>query len=146
LPSAYMTRLRIAQQLVLLLVAGSFVGFMAGCSVIGGRNTGAVNPRPTPIAPAAPVAAPTPADIAAIPDAIPRFEPRSRNGNPPFYDVLGRRYAVLPTANGYVERGVASWYGPGFHGVSTSMGEPYDMYGMTRIRPCRFPATRASPI
>ena len=62
---------------------------------------------------------------------MPRFEPRSRNGNPPFYEVLGRRYAVLATAQGYVERGVASWYGPGFHGVSTSMGEPYDMYAMT---------------
>ena len=34
---------------------------------------------------------------------------------PPFYDVLGKRYFVLPTAEGYVERGVASWYGPGFH-------------------------------
>ncbi len=116
---------------MLLLIAGSLAGFMAGCSVVGGRITGPVNPRPAPVAPAAPASVPTPADIAAIPDAVPRFEPRSRNGNPPFYDVLGRRYAVLPTANGYVERGVASWYGPGFHGVSTSMGEPYDMYGMT---------------
>src|SRR5580704_14311622 len=130
-PSVCMSSLRKSQHLVLLLLAGSLAGFMAGCSVVGGRNTAPVNPRPAPIAPAAPVAAPTPADIAAIPDAIPRFEPRSRNGNPPFYDVLGRRYAVLPTANGYVERGVASWYGPGFHGVSTSTGEHYDMYGMT---------------
>jgi rare lipoprotein A len=31
----------------------------------------------------------------------------------------------------YRERGVASWYGPGFHKVRTSTGEPYDMYGMT---------------
>ena len=31
----------------------------------------------------------------------------------------------------YVERGVASWYGPGFNKVGTSTGEPYDMYGMT---------------
>jgi rare lipoprotein A len=30
-----------------------------------------------------------------------------------------------------VERGVASWYGPDFHGRNTSSGEPYDMYGMT---------------
>jgi len=30
-----------------------------------------------------------------------------------------------------VERGVASWYGPGFHEVRTSTQEPYDMYGMT---------------
>jgi rare lipoprotein A len=62
---------------------------------------------------------------------VPRVEPRSRNGNPPFYDVLGKRYYVLSSSSGYVERGVASWYGPGFHQVRTSTGEPYDMYGMT---------------
>jgi len=38
---------------------------------------------------------------------------------------------VLASADGYVERGVASWYGPDFHGRNTSSGEPYDMYGMT---------------
>jgi rare lipoprotein A len=120
-----MTSSRGSQRLAWLLLGGSLLGFIAGCSVVGGRNTGAVSPHPTPIAVA------PPADIAAIPDAVPRFEPRSRNGNPPFYDVLGRRYTVLSSAKDYVERGVASWYGPGFHGVSTSMGEPYDMYGMT---------------
>jgi rare lipoprotein A len=29
------------------------------------------------------------------------------------------------------QRGVASWYGPGFHGQTTSNGETYDQYGMT---------------
>ena len=72
-----------------------------------------------------------PRDFASIPDAVPRFELRSHRGNPPFYDALGKRYFVLASADGYVERGVASWYGPTFHGASTSMGEPYDMYGMT---------------
>lgn len=32
---------------------------------------------------------------------------------------------------GYVERGVASWYGPGFHGNKTSNGERYDMHQFT---------------
>lgn len=32
---------------------------------------------------------------------------------------------------GYVERGVASWYGPGFHGNRTANGERYDMYKLT---------------
>lgn len=32
---------------------------------------------------------------------------------------------------GYVERGVASWYGPGFHGNKTAAGERYDMYKLT---------------
>jgi len=72
-----------------------------------------------------------PPNIAAIPDAVPRYELKSHHGNPPFYDVLGKRYFVLAKADGYVERGVASWYGPTFHGVNTSMGEPYDMYAMT---------------
>jgi rare lipoprotein A len=69
--------------------------------------------------------------LETVPDAIPRFEPRSLYGNPPFYDVFGKRYFVMPSSVGYVERGVASWYGPGFHKVRTSMGETYDMYGMT---------------
>ncbi|HEU4684753.1 MAG TPA: septal ring lytic transglycosylase RlpA family protein [Nitrospira sp.] len=32
---------------------------------------------------------------------------------------------------GYVERGVASWYGPGFHGNKTANGERYDMHRLT---------------
>jgi rare lipoprotein A len=81
-----------------------------------------------------PVATPqpeTPPPAQSVPDVVPRIEPRSRSGNPPFYDVLGKRYFVLSSNVGYVERGVASWYGPGFHKVRTSTGEIYDMYGMT---------------
>jgi rare lipoprotein A len=57
--------------------------------------------------------------------------PRSDRGNPPFYDVLGKRYHVLPTSAGYVARGVASWYGRDFHGLATSSGETYNMHAMT---------------
>lgn len=32
---------------------------------------------------------------------------------------------------GYTEEGIASWYGPGFHGKLTASGERYDMYQMT---------------
>jgi rare lipoprotein A len=32
---------------------------------------------------------------------------------------------------GYVESGVASWYGPGFHGNKTANGERYDMHQLT---------------
>jgi rare lipoprotein A len=91
----------------------------------------AVTPhRPLPPAPPQPVP-PPPADVLSVPDAVPRAEPRSAHGNPPFYDALGRRYYVLASAEGYVEIGVASWYGPTFHGGNTSSGESYDMYGMT---------------
>ena len=74
---------------------------------------------------------PPPANLNDIPDAVPRIEQRSTRGNPLSYEVFGKRYLLLPTAEGYKERGVASWYGPDFHARSTSSGEPYDMYAMT---------------
>ena len=110
-----------------LLAAFACAMLLDGCSLVSRRA--ASPPGPTPI-PAPPPGAP-PADLLAVPDAVPRVEPRSRLGNPPFYDVLGHRYYVLPTAEGYVARGVASWYGPTFHGIRTAMGEAYDMYAMT---------------
>jgi rare lipoprotein A len=70
-------------------------------------------------------------DLRTVPDAVPHAEPRSALGNPPFYAVAGQRYVVLASAAGYLERGVASWYGPDFHGGRTATGEPYDMYAMT---------------
>lgn len=70
-------------------------------------------------------------DISRISDAVPRDEPLSRYGNPPYYDVLGHRYYTLASRDGYAERGIASWYGTKFHGRRTSSGEPYDLYQMT---------------
>jgi len=70
-------------------------------------------------------------DLSAIPDAVPRPEPRSKYGNPDTYVVAGRRYQVLADSRGYVERGIASWYGTKFHGRRAAMGEPYDMFAMT---------------
>lgn len=64
-------------------------------------------------------------------DAVPRPEPKSRYGNGPNYEVLGKSYTVMPSGSGYKERGVASWYGKKFHGRLTSNREPYDMYAMT---------------
>jgi peptidoglycan lytic transglycosylase len=74
---------------------------------------------------------PPPPNLAAIPNAVPRIEPRAAHGNPPFYDVDGKRYYVLATAEGYDATGVASWYGPTFDGLRTSDGDRYDMYAMT---------------
>src|SRR5579863_7142204 len=91
----------------------------------------AAHPHRPPPTPAPAPLPPPPADVAAVPDAVPRAEPRAAHGNPPFYDAMGHRYFVLSSSDGYDERGVASWYGPTFHGGSTSSGEPYDMYGMT---------------
>ena len=65
----------------------------------------------------------------ANPDSTP--EPLSQYGNPAFYDALGKRYFPMKSATGYVDRGIASWYGPDFHGGLTSTREAYDMYQMT---------------
>ncbi len=100
---------------------------LGGCSIVSRRAAPPAERTPVP----APFPGAPPRDLLAIPDAVPRVEPRSKLGNPPFYDVLGHRYFVLPTAEGYVARGVASWYGPTFHGIRTAIGEPYDMYAMT---------------
>ncbi len=47
------------------------------------------------------------------------------------YTVRGKTYHPYKTARGYRETGVASWYGPGFHGKKTSNGERYDQEAMT---------------
>jgi rare lipoprotein A len=47
------------------------------------------------------------------------------------YEVRGQRYRILDSAEGYVERGVASWYGPKFHGNVTASGERFDMHALT---------------
>ena len=47
------------------------------------------------------------------------------------YTVRGKTYHPLKSAHGFVEEGVASWYGPGFHGRRTSSGELYNQFAMT---------------
>jgi rare lipoprotein A len=94
---------------------------LAACGSTPHRASGPERSRPPP----------PPGNLDAIPDAVPRIEPRSSRGNPVSYEVFGKRYYVLATAEGYKERGVASWYGPDFHSRATSSGEPYDMYAMT---------------
>ncbi len=61
---------------------------------------------------------------------IPATE-KAKTGNPSSYVVFGKRYYVLDSAQGFVERGTASWYGKKFHGRNTSSGEIYNMHAMT---------------
>lgn len=70
-------------------------------------------------------------DVSMVPDAVPRDEPKSRYGNPVFYVVNGNKYYVKTSSKGFVQRGIASWYGRKFHGHRTSSGETFDMYAMT---------------
>lgn len=70
-------------------------------------------------------------DVSNIPEPVPRREPRAAYGNRDTYTVLGRTYRVMESAEGYVERGIASWYGYKFHGRHTSSRERYDMCAFT---------------
>lgn len=72
-----------------------------------------------------------PPDLSKIPEPVPKSEARSVYGNKSPYEVLGKTYSVLPSASGYVERGIASWYGNKFHGYTTSNFEKYDMYAFS---------------
>lgn len=71
-----------------------------------------------------------PANIEAIPDAVPKIEPLGRGTMRP-YTVMGRNYTPMTRLEPYKARGVASWYGRRYHGKQTSSGEIYDMYAMT---------------
>ena len=51
--------------------------------------------------------------------------------------------AVTAPTPGHPQTGVASWYGPGFHGQPTSSGAIYDQYGMTAAHPTLPLGTRA---
>lgn len=62
----------------------------------------------------------------AVPVELPIHEPSLRP-----YVRNGKRYVPLGPDQKYSARGVASWYGPKFHGRKTASGERYDMYAMT---------------
>ncbi|MCL1915750.1 MAG: septal ring lytic transglycosylase RlpA family protein [Desulfovibrionaceae bacterium] len=47
------------------------------------------------------------------------------------YIKNGKTYVPLTSASGFVEEGIASWYGKDFHGKQTANGERYDMNAMT---------------
>ncbi|TAA43707.1 septal ring lytic transglycosylase RlpA family protein [Corallincola spongiicola] len=73
----------------------------------------------------------SPPDLDAISDPVPRYEPKSRQGNMKKYTVRGKQYQVMDSADGFSAEGEASWYGAKFHGHLTSNGEIYDMYSLS---------------
>ena len=130
----------------IMRIARRFLPFafaaLAGC---GGAPP--KEPGPAPVTAARPAPQPStkyykddgpgdgaPANVDALPDAVPRVEPLHRFANRP-YTVLGRDYVPATSLRPYRERGVASWYGRKFHGEKTSTGETYDMYAMTAAHP-----------
>ena len=75
-----------------------------------------------------------PANLDAVPDAVPRREPLHRFANRT-YVALGTPYTPQTERQPYSEEGMASWYGRRFHGRKTASGEAYDMYAMTAAHP-----------
>lgn len=67
-------------------------------------------------------------DVDCIPEPVVVDLPRSPVGNRSPYTVLGKQYKVMDRPHGYVEQGIASYYGSKFHGRRTSNQEVYDMY------------------
>jgi rare lipoprotein A len=60
-------------------------------------------------------------------------EPTARKTHPNQkpYRINGKTYYPIDSADGYRERGQASWYGKKFHGRKTANGETYNMYAKT---------------
>ncbi|WP_303854549.1 septal ring lytic transglycosylase RlpA family protein [Salinicola salarius] len=110
----------------LLLAVLAVLAVLAGCAGGGGTQGGggryAMDQDAYPD---------TPEDVANVPDAVPRVEPRSRSGNRSSYTVWGKTYHVLDDPAGYEAEGLASWYGVKFQGYDTANGETYDMYQMS---------------
>jgi len=104
--------------LTLSLVLLSFV--ISACSTSSGRYQQKNDSKPTRI--------PTKSELV---DITPRAEPHSRGGNKSQYQVRGKTYSVLKSAESFSQTGTASWYGNKFHGHLTSNGEIYNMYAMS---------------
>ncbi|USN51984.1 MAG: septal ring lytic transglycosylase RlpA family protein [Myxococcales bacterium] len=47
------------------------------------------------------------------------------------YKVKNKRYCVLKNAHNFQQTGVASWYGPKFHGKKTASGQIYNQNKLT---------------
>ncbi|MCF8091325.1 MAG: septal ring lytic transglycosylase RlpA family protein [Desulfotignum sp.] len=61
--------------------------------------------------------------------------PKKESGKVPAtqrpYTIMGKQYTPIASAHGFVQTGIASWYGKKFHGRKTANGETYDMHAMT---------------
>jgi len=103
---------------------------LSACAILGEQRKEA-EPQAVPEKPVQE----KPAAFEAVPPEPPKPEQAplvkqsrkpNKTGKP--YQVCGKTYHPLLTAQGYEEKGIASWYGPSFHGRLTSCGEVFDMY------------------
>lgn len=74
----------------------------------------------------APVISPSKSDRRVVTNSV-----STHNATMKPYVVNGKRYYPTIVNIGDIASGIASWYGPDFHGKKTSNGEIYNMYAMT---------------
>lgn len=74
---------------------------------------------------------PEPAPSAPVPSTSGKSAGGVLKGWQKPYVINGKRYTPLLDHDGFVQEGIASWYGDKFHGRNTSNGEVYNMYAMT---------------
>ncbi|MGQ4272855.1 septal ring lytic transglycosylase RlpA family protein [Terrihabitans sp. B22-R8] len=79
--------------------------------------------------------------VAAIPSPAPAASEstpaptKTANGTNRAYVVAGKKYTPQKNPEGYEVEGVASWYGPRFHGRRTSNGEIFDANSISAAHP-----------
>ena len=130
----------------LRLITAIAVITFSGCGTFTSRPDAPLPPSESKAPPSTPTTRPggyylddgpgdrPPADLASIPDAVPRTEPLHRGAARP-YVAMGQSYTPMTAVAPYKARGLATWYGRRYHGKPTSSGEIYDMYAMTGAHP-----------
>lgn len=96
-------------------------------AIIGCSKTIIISPLPGSVSSPQPAPEKTPPVIKKTPPAA--TIKKQRKEKP--YAVNGKWYFPVSSVSEYKEKGVCSWYGPDFHGKSTSSGEIYDQFGYT---------------
>ncbi|MFK8028618.1 MAG: septal ring lytic transglycosylase RlpA family protein [Gammaproteobacteria bacterium] len=114
-----MTR-RIHSPLASLLKHRTAGGILLALMLLGLNGCATATQRTTPTSGSSGSTAQVPPAPAALPSGYVRS-----------YVVFGQRYYILGSASGFHEEGLASWYGPKFHGRKTANGETYNMHGIS---------------
>jgi rare lipoprotein A len=116
---------RIGQALGVLLTGALLVACASPVSAPEAvvRSAGPVVPRPAAHVPPAVAPTPPPASASAAPAAP------AESVSAPVTAEAAASPATAPDQP--LAKGLASWYGPKFHGRRTASGERYDMHGLT---------------
>lgn len=71
--------------------------------------------------------------VVADGEAVPKGGGRTMVGRP--YRIAGKVYTPYEKSLGYSREGLASWYGPSFHGRKTANGEVFDKFSISAAHP-----------